>query len=63
MVAGQRVFVGSSDGNLYVLDLANGGERQHFTLGREITAAPAVGGNSLVIGTMDGTVYCIGEKK
>jgi outer membrane protein assembly factor BamB len=62
VVAGQRVYVGSSDGNLYVLDLASGSERKHFALGRDILASPAVGGNCLVIGTMEGTVCCIGAK-
>jgi len=64
VVVGQRVFAASSDGSLYVLDLAKGTKLHQFVLGREgITASPAVGGHCLVIGTTDGVVYCLGAKK
>ena len=63
VVVGQRVFIGSGDGNLYVLDLAGGKELTKFPLGKSITGSPAVGGNCLVIGTGQGVVYCLGAKK
>jgi outer membrane protein assembly factor BamB len=69
VVVGTRVFVGSGDGNLYVLDLARGTELTHFELAtngkgaRGISASPAVGEHCLVIGTNEGTVYCLGAKK
>jgi outer membrane protein assembly factor BamB len=37
------VFIGSSDGNLYELSLADGTERWRFKIGRNVTAAPAIG--------------------
>ena len=62
VVAGRRVYVGSSDGNLYVLDLARGTELKQFALGKDISASPAIAGDRLVIGTMEGIIYCIGGK-
>jgi len=67
VVDGNRIFVGSSDGNLYVLDIAGGKAVQKFPLTRgEILASPAVGGHCLIIGTRGGTagaVYCLGARK
>ena len=63
VVVGERVFVGSSDGNLYVLDLARGKELTRFELGRGVVASPAVAAGRLVIGTTDGTLYCLGKKE
>jgi outer membrane protein assembly factor BamB len=69
VVVGKRVFAGSLDGNLYVLDLDQGRELQVFELApdsktfRGISASPAVAENCLVIGTNEGTVYCIGAKE
>jgi outer membrane protein assembly factor BamB len=62
VVVGQRVFVGSDDGNLYALDLATGGERWRFEAGGAICASPAVGEGCLVIGTEQGVVYCFAER-
>jgi outer membrane protein assembly factor BamB len=63
VVVGRRVFVASLDGNLYVLDLQSGKERQRFELGQRVSASPAVGGGCLVIGTEDGVLYCLGKKE
>jgi outer membrane protein assembly factor BamB len=59
VVAGSRVYFGSQDGNLYVLDLA-GMEVQRLKLDGPISASPAVSDGCLVIGTERGTVYCLG---
>jgi outer membrane protein assembly factor BamB len=62
VVVGQRVFAGSLDGKLYVLDLAKGTLLQKLDLGGPISASPAVGSGCLVIGTEKGLVYCFGAK-
>jgi RNA polymerase sigma factor (sigma-70 family) len=66
VVDGKRIFVGSSDGNLYVLSLEVGRPLQKFPLARrgEILASPAIAERCLVIGTRDGNggaVYCLGR--
>jgi outer membrane protein assembly factor BamB len=64
VVAGQRVYVGSLDGKLYVVDLGTGKQVQVIELGKQgILASPAVSGDRLVIGTVDGVVYCLGKKQ
>ncbi len=65
VVAGDRVYAPSGDGNLYVLELATGKQIQKIELdGRDnpILASPAVVRGRLVIGTMKGTLYCLGAK-
>ena len=53
----------SFDGNLYVLDVEKVTELTRFKLGNGIAASPAVAGDCLVIGTTEGTVYCLAGKK
>jgi eukaryotic-like serine/threonine-protein kinase len=64
VVAGQRVYFGSGDGKLYVVDIAAGTQVQAIELGKKggILASPAVSDNRLVIGTVDGGLYCLGKK-
>jgi outer membrane protein assembly factor BamB len=59
-IAGNRIFVGSTDGRLYVIDLLKGGKLWDFDAGSAITASPAIGGSRLVFGTHDGRLYCFG---
>ena len=63
MIVGNRIFVGSSDGNLYSLKLSTGEETWKFEAGSPISASAAIGRGVLVIGTEDGVVYCFGEAK
>ena len=54
------VFVGSSDGKLYVLDAATGQKKWEYDLGDAVTASPAVANGRVVIGAQDGKLYCFG---
>jgi len=60
VVAGGRVYIGSSDGRLYVLDSASGKKLWEFEIGADVTASPAVAGGRLVIGAQDGKLYVFG---
>jgi outer membrane protein assembly factor BamB len=64
VIAGKRVYFGSSDGKLYVVELETGVLIQALELGKRggILASPAVSDNRLVIGTVDGGLYCLGKK-
>jgi outer membrane protein assembly factor BamB len=59
-LAGGRVFVGSNDGKLYVLDAATGQKKWEFDAGDAITASPAIAGGRVVVGSADGRIYCFG---
>jgi outer membrane protein assembly factor BamB len=59
-VAGGRVYIGSSDGRLYVLDAQSGKKLWEFDAGAGITASPAVAGGRVVIGSQDGRIYAFG---
>ena len=60
VIAGGRVYVGSSDGKLYVLDAATGKSVFEFEAGGPLTASPAVAAGRLVIGSQDGKLFCLG---
>ena len=61
MILGNRIFAGSSDGNIYALDFATGKQVWKFTAGAEVKASPAIAHGKLVIGTSDGAIYCFGS--
>lgn len=62
IVGGNRVFVGSNDGNIYEVGLDDGKQRWKQKLGRSVTASPAVGEGVLVIGAegSSGEIHCFG---
>lgn len=60
---GERVFVGSADGNVYGVDVRMGRELWRYEAGSAILASPAVGAGSLVISTETGTVLCFGAAR
>jgi len=61
VVAAGRVYVGSSDGRLYVLDAATGEQQWEFNAGDGITASPAVAAGRVIIGAHNGVIYCFGS--
>jgi outer membrane protein assembly factor BamB len=54
------VYVGSSDGRLYVLDAQSGKKVFEFDAGSGITTSPALAGGRVVFGTQDGHLYVLG---
>ena len=59
-IAGGRVFVGSNDGRLYVLNLSTGAKLWEFNAGAPLSASPAIAKGRIVIGSQDGRLYCFG---
>jgi outer membrane protein assembly factor BamB len=53
------VYAGSTDGNLYAIDLATGKKRWEFATPLGFTASPAVQNGKVFIGDGDGTFYGI----
>jgi outer membrane protein assembly factor BamB len=60
VVSSGRVYVGSSDGKLYVVDIGSGKTVFEFEAGAPITASPSIAGGRLVIGATDGKLFCLG---
>jgi outer membrane protein assembly factor BamB len=56
------VYVGSSDGHFYVLDLGSGRKLWDFEAGAPLTASPAIAAGRVVIGSQDGRLYCFGAR-
>jgi outer membrane protein assembly factor BamB len=54
--------VGSDDGRLYLLALADGKALWSYEMGKPITSSPAVAGGIVVVGCDDGYVYAFGPK-
>jgi outer membrane protein assembly factor BamB len=63
IVSGKRVYFGSLDRNLYVIDLEKGTLVQKIGLDSRVPGSPAAAEGCLVIGTEKGTVYCFEGKK
>jgi outer membrane protein assembly factor BamB len=61
VVADGRVFIGSNDGNFYVLDAKSGAKLWEFTAGAAMPASPAIASGRIVIGADDGRLYCFGQ--
>ena len=59
-IVGARLYVGSSDGKLYVLDVATGKSVQEFEAGGPISASPAIASGRVVFGSVDGKLFCLG---
>jgi outer membrane protein assembly factor BamB len=62
VVAGDRVVVGSDDGRVYVLGLADGKEIWNHDIGQAVQGSPAVVDDHILVGAEDGVLYCFGRK-
>jgi outer membrane protein assembly factor BamB len=64
VVVGGRVYVGclGEDGNFYVLDLKTGKKLQELELDWPVSGSASVGPDCLLVGTDNGTLYCLGKK-
>jgi len=61
-VAGQRVYACCSNGYLYSLDLESGRPVWRYDAASGIASMPAVSGQGIFFGTMDGKVCCVGPE-
>jgi outer membrane protein assembly factor BamB len=59
-IAGDRLYVGSNDGRLYVLDIASGKVVWEYEDGGAIMSSPAIASGRVVFGSSDGRVVCVG---
>ena len=58
-VSDGKVYVGSSDFQVFCLDAASGSPIWNFTTNAEVYAAPAVAGEYVLAGSYDGNLYCL----
>jgi outer membrane protein assembly factor BamB len=58
-IAAGIVYVGSSDGNFYAVDLASGTEKWKFASHNRISSSPAVAGGLVYFGAFDGNLYAV----
>jgi outer membrane protein assembly factor BamB len=59
VIAGGRVFIGSSDANVYCLDLATGRKVWSFATGDAVEAPPTVLGSTVYVGSSDTFLYAL----
>lgn len=53
------VYFGSSDSNIYALDIETGEKVWNYKTGGSIHSTPAISYNSIVVGSWDSNVYCL----
>jgi len=58
-VAGDTVYIGSNDGNIYAVDTGTGSERWHIATGDKVTGSPVLADGTLYVGSCDGKLYAI----
>ena len=58
-VADGTVFVGSTDGNLYAVDLASGAQKWKIFTGVRVTSSPAVENGVVYFGSYSGRFYAV----
>lgn len=60
LIAGNLVYAGSFDGQLYCLDVATGVRKSQFKTNGKILSSPVYDDRLLFFGSDDGTVYALG---
>ena len=63
VIAGDLVFFATVRGRVVAVDIASGREQWQYEAGGNFQASPAVVDGKLVLGNMDGTLYCFGNRK
>jgi eukaryotic-like serine/threonine-protein kinase len=58
-VANGMVYAGSTDGNLYAVDLESGAQKWKFETKVRVTSSPAVSGGVVYFGSYDGKFYAL----
>jgi outer membrane protein assembly factor BamB len=58
-IAGGKVYVGSDDGNIYAINLADGSRAWSFKTGDAVQARPIVAGGRVIVGSGDESLYCL----
>ena len=58
-VANGVAFVGSTDGNLYAVDLESGAQKWKLFTGVRVTSSPAVENGVVYFGSADGNLYAL----
>jgi outer membrane protein assembly factor BamB len=58
-VVGDTAYVGSTDHNLYAVNLADGTQRWKFRTGSRVVSSPAVVGGLVYFGSYDGNFYAV----
>jgi eukaryotic-like serine/threonine-protein kinase len=58
-VAGGMIFVGSTDGNLYAVDLESGAQKWKLFTGVRVTSSPAVENGVVYFGSYSGRFYAV----
>ncbi len=58
-VDGKRLYVGSSDRNVYALDATNGSMLWNYTTGHWVWATPTVASSRIYVGSLDHNLYSL----
>lgn len=58
-VSGSSVYVGSTDGRLYAIDLQTGAKRWEFRTGARVTSSPAVANGMVFFESYDSNFYAV----
>lgn len=59
VVAGDAVYVGSTDGSLYALNRADGTQRWKFDTRGPVSSSPAVANGTVFVASLDGIIYAV----